>query len=198
MHICVIPHFATFRAINVRYHKKTSTTSFCDTIATSIARYEKYRCWTSKHGFPNAVMDICKIVCSKHLYCTGWPDMCMERAWACWSLCVQRSWSVILVAWCVNGWPAVMVCGRAEISQRAKFEVLLKMSISLGRLDWKSGYPKTRNPTTTDPTPPSRRSGKFQGQPSQNGEFFFFYLLSENCPLSFSRAKLNQLQTEAN
>ena len=29
--------------------KKTSTKEFCDTIATSIARYEKYRCWASKH-----------------------------------------------------------------------------------------------------------------------------------------------------
>ena len=27
---------------------KTSTKTFCDTIATSIARYEKYRCWASK------------------------------------------------------------------------------------------------------------------------------------------------------
>ena len=27
---------------------KTSTKYFCDTIATSIARYEKYRCWASK------------------------------------------------------------------------------------------------------------------------------------------------------
>ena len=40
-HICAIPHFATYRAIIVRYPIKTSTKEFCDTIATSIARYEK-------------------------------------------------------------------------------------------------------------------------------------------------------------
>ena len=28
---------------------KRSTKEFCDTIATSIAWYEKYRCWASKH-----------------------------------------------------------------------------------------------------------------------------------------------------
>ena len=32
----------------MRYPIKTSTKEFCDTIATSIARYEKYRCWASK------------------------------------------------------------------------------------------------------------------------------------------------------
>ena len=47
-HICAIPHFATYRAIIVRYPIKTSTKCFCDTIATSIVRYEKYRCWASK------------------------------------------------------------------------------------------------------------------------------------------------------
>ena len=35
-HICAIPHFATYRAIIVRYPIKTSTKEFCDTIATSI------------------------------------------------------------------------------------------------------------------------------------------------------------------
>ena len=39
-HICAIPHFATYRAIIVRYRIKTSTQEFCDTITTSIARYE--------------------------------------------------------------------------------------------------------------------------------------------------------------
>ena len=48
-HICAIPHFATYRAIVVRYPIKTSTKMFCDTIATRIARYEKYRCWASKY-----------------------------------------------------------------------------------------------------------------------------------------------------
>ena len=47
-HICAIPHFATYRAIIVRYPTKTSTEEFCDTIAASIARYEKYRYWASK------------------------------------------------------------------------------------------------------------------------------------------------------
>ena len=49
-HICAIPHFATYRAIIVRIPPplKTSKKEFCDTIATSIARYEKYRCWDSK------------------------------------------------------------------------------------------------------------------------------------------------------
>ena len=42
-HICAIPHFATYRAIIVRYPTKTSTKENCDTIAASIARYEKYR-----------------------------------------------------------------------------------------------------------------------------------------------------------
>ena len=46
-HISAIPHFATYRAIFVRYPRKISTKEFCDTIAESIARYEKYRCWAS-------------------------------------------------------------------------------------------------------------------------------------------------------
>ena len=47
-HICAIPHFATCRATIVRYPTKTCTKEFCDTIAASIARYEKYRYWASK------------------------------------------------------------------------------------------------------------------------------------------------------
>ena len=47
-HTRAIPHFATYCAIIVRYPIKTSTTEFCDTIARSIARYGKYRCWASK------------------------------------------------------------------------------------------------------------------------------------------------------
>ena len=39
-HICAIPYFAMYRA-----SIKTSTREFCDSIATSIARYDKYRCW---------------------------------------------------------------------------------------------------------------------------------------------------------
>ena len=47
-HICAIPHFATYRAIIVRYPTKTSTKEFCDAIAASIARYGKYRYWASR------------------------------------------------------------------------------------------------------------------------------------------------------
>ena len=42
-HIYAIPHFAACRAIIVRYPTKNNTKKLCDTIATSIARYEKYR-----------------------------------------------------------------------------------------------------------------------------------------------------------
>ena len=34
----------------MRYPIKTSAKEFCDTIATNIAQYEKYRCWASKGG----------------------------------------------------------------------------------------------------------------------------------------------------
>ena len=52
--ICAISsHFATYRAIIVRYPmKKASTKEFCNTIATSIVRYEDYRCWPSKSVVP--------------------------------------------------------------------------------------------------------------------------------------------------
>ena len=50
-HICAIPRFATYRAIIVRYPIKTSTKEFCDTIATSIARYEKYRCAVPPYAY---------------------------------------------------------------------------------------------------------------------------------------------------
>ena len=47
-HMRAIPHFATYRAMIVRYPIKTSAKQFCDTVATSIARYKRYRCWASK------------------------------------------------------------------------------------------------------------------------------------------------------
>ena len=50
-HICARPPFATYRATIVRSPPSptiTSTKQFCDTIATSIARYKKHRCWASK------------------------------------------------------------------------------------------------------------------------------------------------------
>ena len=39
-----------YRAIIVQYPIKTNAKHFCDTIATSIVRYEKHRCWASKGG----------------------------------------------------------------------------------------------------------------------------------------------------
>ena len=42
-----ISNLATCRTRIVRYPIRTSTKDFCDTIATSITRYEKYRCWAS-------------------------------------------------------------------------------------------------------------------------------------------------------
>ena len=65
-HICAIPNSATYRAIIVRYPKKTSTEEFCDTIARSIARYEKYRCWASKERD------------ARHHQCRG-SDGCIDR-----------------------------------------------------------------------------------------------------------------------
>ena len=47
-HLCDTRFCNISRAIIVRYPIKTNTKKFCDTIATSIARYEKYRCWASK------------------------------------------------------------------------------------------------------------------------------------------------------
>ena len=46
-HLCDTP-FCNILRDHLRYPTKTSTKSFCDTIAASIARYEKYRYWASK------------------------------------------------------------------------------------------------------------------------------------------------------
>ena len=46
-HMSAIPHFTTYRAMPVRYPRKTSTKMLCNTIAESIARFEKYCCWAS-------------------------------------------------------------------------------------------------------------------------------------------------------
>ena len=62
-HTCAVPHFATYRAIIVRYPEE-----LCDTIATSILRYEKYRClasisWDSQNylaGFRVGATSSCK------------------------------------------------------------------------------------------------------------------------------------------
>ena len=40
----------------MRYPLKTSTKEFCDTIATSIARYDKYRSWASKSPRPKRML----------------------------------------------------------------------------------------------------------------------------------------------
>ena len=47
-HLCDTPFCNVSRDNCAISHFKTSTKYFCDTIATSIARYEKYRCWASK------------------------------------------------------------------------------------------------------------------------------------------------------
>ena len=47
IHLCDT-HFATYRAIIVRYPTKASMKEFCDTIATSTVRYEKYRYWAAE------------------------------------------------------------------------------------------------------------------------------------------------------
>ena len=46
-HLCDTPFYNSSRDRCATPHK-TSTKRVCDTIATSIARYEKYRCWASK------------------------------------------------------------------------------------------------------------------------------------------------------
>ena len=56
-HLC---DFATYRAIIVRYPIKASTKEFCDTIAASIARYEKYRYWASNLAHRNR-SDFCDL-----------------------------------------------------------------------------------------------------------------------------------------
>ena len=74
--ICAIARFATYRAIIVRYPTKTSSKGFWDTIATSIARYEEYRCWASKE--PRACWDGVQIrvglfkLCWAYALCGGW------------------------------------------------------------------------------------------------------------------------------
>ena len=47
-HLCDTPFCYVSRDNCAIPHKKQARKCFCDTIATSIARYEKYRCWASK------------------------------------------------------------------------------------------------------------------------------------------------------
>ena len=86
-HICAIPHFATYCAIIVRYPIKTSTKEFCNTIATSIARYEKYRCWASKlealAGFKKitwkvSICHFCPYPLQRNYQCELW-DHCFRH-----------------------------------------------------------------------------------------------------------------------
>ena len=46
----------TYCAVVVRYPMKTSPKEFCDTIATTIVRYEKYRCWATKSRSENDLL----------------------------------------------------------------------------------------------------------------------------------------------
>ena len=46
-HLCDTP-FCNISRDNCAIPHKTSTKELCDTIAASLARYEKYRCWASK------------------------------------------------------------------------------------------------------------------------------------------------------
>ena len=48
-HLCDTPFCNISRDNCAIPHKKTSTKEFCDTIATSITRYKKYRYWASKN-----------------------------------------------------------------------------------------------------------------------------------------------------
>ena len=41
-------HVATYRPIIARHPQKNKYEHICDTIATSIARYDRYHCWASK------------------------------------------------------------------------------------------------------------------------------------------------------
>ena len=50
-HLCDNP-FCNVSRDNCAIPIKTSTKEFCNTIATSIARYEKYRCWACELFFP--------------------------------------------------------------------------------------------------------------------------------------------------
>ena len=55
-HICATRHFAAYCVIIVPYPMiKKSTNEFCDAITTSIARYERHRCWASKVLWNNHV-----------------------------------------------------------------------------------------------------------------------------------------------
>ena len=47
-HLCNTPSCDISRDKCAIPHKKKSTEEFCDAIATSIARYEEYRCWAAK------------------------------------------------------------------------------------------------------------------------------------------------------
>ena len=68
-HLCHNP-FALYRAIIVQCPIKASTKEFCDTIATNIARYEKYRCWAS-----NMWVSSCGLFCVRVLFASQEPNI---------------------------------------------------------------------------------------------------------------------------
>ena len=91
-HICAIPHFTTYRAIIVRCPTRTSTKLFCDTIATSIARYKKHRCWASKSGSQEPKLRAVSAIPRKHMVSflirqlqgggqQGRGRQCLRRPW---------------------------------------------------------------------------------------------------------------------
>ena len=102
--IYAIPHFATYRAIIVRYPTKASTKEFFDTIAASIAWSENYRCWASK--IESNSTNKRWFLCDKH-GSNGSPlrNFAVEitsnaRFGALWCL---PSFAVVACQWALNG-----------------------------------------------------------------------------------------------
>ena len=68
---------------SVRYPTKTSTKEFCDTIAASIARYEKYRYWASVVSHPFFLPSLCwprLFPFSRHFLPFSPPQKVLSRA----------------------------------------------------------------------------------------------------------------------
>ena len=59
-HLCDTP-FCNVSRDNCAIPTKTSTKEICDTIATSIARYDKYHCWASKLKIMTLAAPYCAI-----------------------------------------------------------------------------------------------------------------------------------------
>ena len=87
---------------------KKNTKEFCDTIATSIARYEKYRCWASKSvdgssqkGLAGATPDFVKFLgsgkpnqskVSSWTFCRGTPEQKFNVSRACYPKEKHQNW----------------------------------------------------------------------------------------------------------